>query len=659
MLQFNKWYKHIFYASLLIALSVLWIGGYDSGYGSDELDINAYGKANVAYYMSGGKDTTFLHPDLGDGGTLATTLPYYGSGFEYISIVLNKLCGTYDGYEINVRHMLCQFFAVLALLFAGLIARKLSGGYRASIITVGLLFLTPQFTGLSIFDVKDIPFLTCYIASLYYMINFLDEFPSPSWKSSIGLLLALTMTLSIRIGGLLLFMYLFLFLLAKVIRGKYYQGNIWQQNKDWVLKTTVVISATMFIVIVSWPFVLRDPFHNLIVAIQAAQHFPQRIPFNFKGELTDSMSIPVTYVLNIFYVTVPVAILVFLVISLPYLFVVRKQLNQWTICLLLLASVFPIAYVMYGHAALYNGWRHVIFAYPPLIVLVGVGLDKILIALRKPGYKLVFVVACVIGISPAVIWSFKHFPYQFMYYNELVGGFKKAYYNYETDYWQISMKETTEWLIENRLKKDNKDTVRIATNANSCTYYYFKRRHPELKVKLVQCGLKAHHAMDWEYFMINNLFIDPVRLENSFMKMANVIYSYNMEDLPLTHIVHDKNRFDQKGIRALARDQYKVADSFLMLYLDQVKYSPYQCSVEELDVLVALAKLGVQDYQAAVHWAKQVLKFRPDSYHGNLVLGIIYSHTNEHKQKGIGLLKRAVELNPKDILARQNLKELL
>ena len=60
-------FRKIFFGSLVLMLGILWISGYDSGFGSDEMDMNIYGKANIAYYTSGFKDTTFLHPDHKDG----------------------------------------------------------------------------------------------------------------------------------------------------------------------------------------------------------------------------------------------------------------------------------------------------------------------------------------------------------------------------------------------------------------------------------------------------------------------------------------------------------------------------------------------------------------------------------------------------------------
>ena len=151
----NKWFQKIFLGSLVLMLAILWIGGYDSGVGSDEMDMNIYGKANITYYSSGFKDTSFLHPDHKDGVVLPTTLPYYGSGFEYFATGLTSI--VQDEYEYNTRHALNQFIAILALLFTGLIAAKISD-YKTAIISIWLLFLTPIFSGLAIFDTKDIPF---------------------------------------------------------------------------------------------------------------------------------------------------------------------------------------------------------------------------------------------------------------------------------------------------------------------------------------------------------------------------------------------------------------------------------------------------------------------------------------------------------------------
>ena len=59
-------------------------------------------------------------------------------------------------------------------------------------------------------------------------------------------------------------------------------------------------------------------------------------------------------------------------------------------------------------------------------------------------------------------------PYQYSYFNPLFGGIKKAYGNFETDYWMLSVKEASNWLINHeRIDKIKNKKSNITTN---CMY---------------------------------------------------------------------------------------------------------------------------------------------------------------------------------------------
>jgi hypothetical protein len=70
------------------------------------------------------------------------------------------------------------------------------------------------------------------------------------------------------------------------------------------------------------------------------------------------------------------------------------------------------------------------------------------------------------GLGTTGLNLVKLHPYEYVYFNELVGGFKGAYGKYETDYWVASMKEAVEWLKTNELKDPNR------------TYKIFVLGHP-------------------------------------------------------------------------------------------------------------------------------------------------------------------------------------
>jgi hypothetical protein len=63
-------------------------------------------------------------------------------------------------------------------------------------------------------------------------------------------------------------------------------------------------------------------------------------------------------------------------------------------------------------------------------------------------------------------------PFEYVYFNELVGGLKGAAGGFETDYWGASMKEAVEWLRQNEINDASK-TYRIAGNCNSYQLLFY------------------------------------------------------------------------------------------------------------------------------------------------------------------------------------------
>lgn len=643
-------FKKIFFASLAIMLGIIWIAGYDSGVGSDEMDMNVYGKANIAYYTSGFKDTTFMNPVHLDGTKIPVVIPNYGSGFDYLAIGLNKLLGKSDGYEYTSRHMLNQLIAIIALLFIGLIAKRIKD-YRASIVAIWLTFLTPIFFGLAIFNTKDIPFLAGYIATLYFIIRFLEELPNPSWKTTIGLGLALWFELSIRIGGVLLIAYLGLFGLIYLFKNK----NILPEAKNWGLKLVAAIGGSLILTILCWPFVLRSPVENLFKAINVVKAFPQRIPITFEGESISSTNLPASYLTKCFMVSVPVIIIIALLVSIAYLlFNWKKVEKRQTHILILFSGIFPLIYAIYTQMPVYNSWRHLLFIYPSLMVITGAGIIALIDRLYKPAYQWTVVALLAIGLIKPVKWCMENNPYEYTYFNEIAGGFQKAYYEYDTDYWQITVKESIDWLMTHESVLNSKDTIQIATNAYTFPNYYVWKRYPNAKVRFNIMGVKSNFAFDWNYGIFNNLFLDPNFLENNFPSPLSK-HIVEIDHMPVTSVVVDNNRWDNKGFMAFNRNDYKLADSLFTLYLNQIHFNPNSPKgVTQLFGMIAFAKDATNQPAVAKPLAQAALNLAPDDFIANVAMGIACIQTNDvgNAQKYLTI---ADQIKPGEPMVRQYL----
>ena len=86
--------------------------------------------------------------------------------------------------------------------------------------------------------------------------------------------------------------------------------------------------------------------------------------------------------------------------------------------------------------------RHVLFILPPIAVLSAVVIHKILLITKDSQLlKISFVLSSVLYLVLHVAYMVQLHPYQYVYYNRLIGGLNGAYLRFETDYWALSYRE--------------------------------------------------------------------------------------------------------------------------------------------------------------------------------------------------------------------------
>jgi hypothetical protein len=131
-----------------------------------------------------------------------------------------------------------------------------------------------------------------------------------------------------------------------------------------------------------------------------------------------------------------------------------KTIN-WKLLLVITAWILlPLSYVLLKHPNLYNNSRQFLFITPPLFILAGIGLEKVLSKLNISITKVLVVCAVLL---PGVVALFQLHPYQYIYYNQFVGGVHSAFRNYEIDYWATSSAEATKYL--NQIAPENSKII--------------------------------------------------------------------------------------------------------------------------------------------------------------------------------------------------------
>jgi hypothetical protein len=121
----------------------------------------------------------------------------------------------------------------------------------------------------------------------------------------------------------------------------------------------------------------------------------------------------------------------------------RGTLDRRTIMVLAAWGFLPLVAAIILQPTMYDNFRHFLFMIPPFFIFAGVGIQAIFNRIHGRLWKSLLV--CLI-ILPNIWALAKLHPYEYVYYNQLVGGVRGAFRHYEMDYWATSYREATDYV---------------------------------------------------------------------------------------------------------------------------------------------------------------------------------------------------------------------
>ncbi|MBM3122248.1 MAG: hypothetical protein FJZ97_08700 [Chloroflexi bacterium] len=165
---------------------------------------------------------------------------------------------------------------------------------------------------------------------------------------------------------------------------------------------------------------------------QAADCPPKRGNFN----------VPVLIGLQL---TLPAILMATIGIGVGTLDALRNGRRRAEVAALIAWLAAPIGAVVLMGSTLYGNFRQLLFITPPLFVFAGITLELLLGRLRS---RVAQAAVAALVLAPGILGIAQLHPYEYVYYNRLVGGVRGAFRSYELDYWCTSYREAMEWINE-------------------------------------------------------------------------------------------------------------------------------------------------------------------------------------------------------------------
>ena len=503
-------FKKLFWITFSLVLLIYPILSRDFGTTFDERVHNGHGKMLLDYFR--GESTLAAQSPFTPEGALKpipedeyrkdlSDLNFFGGTFDLI-VAFTQRYLPFTG-DIEQRHFVNSLFGVLAILFVGLIAYRVAG-WRAGFLALLMMALCPRFMGHSMNNPKDVPFAALYIASVFFMLRFIQEIPKPRIGTLVALAVTIAISISIRVAGILLIPLLFLFVLlahAKVLFDQEIESFDFKGLfKDIGLSALVGIAGYLLPALL-WPFDRSNP---LTVPLHVLSEVSKLAIFNsydlFEGRHWYPEEIPWYYMPKWTLIGTPLFILCGLMTSALLLVRTRvsgEGINKFALFILLVVSLLPILFVIVNHSYIFHDGRHLLFTLPPFVVICALSWENLL-RMGLPRWARIAIVGLLLLFTlEPVVWIARNHPNQTAYFSPIIGGVDGAWKKYETDYYGNSIRQGIEWIQANdKPSKGKKIRIRLPYGMLSCADYWIAKKSG---YELVWAD---EYGQDWDYTLL-------------------------------------------------------------------------------------------------------------------------------------------------------------
>ncbi len=418
----------------------------DYAISNDEAVQHRYGELIIAYYTSAFRDQSVFGFE---------NLFLYGGLFDIVAVALSHLVPI-DPFDL--RHILCALIGICGIGATAATARLIAGP-RAGLIAAAGLSVCGAWYGTIFNHTKDIPFAAAMMGATLFLIRIARSLPAPRAGDVAAFGLLTGAALGMRVLGLLLAIYAGVAIALYMPRPWSGHGRAWWRFATGsALRLLPALLLAYVVMIFAWPWAALSPL-NPIRGLLAFSEFDYDIRTLFAGQVYGMANAPRLYVPVYILIRVPLVMLVgaalaMLFTALPRLAAGSAQLRRKDLTLVALTVIFPVACQVIWHGPAFTGMRHFLFVVPALAVLAGAGLDIAATALAAHGRAvgsgaLAAVTACFLLDAVTLV---RLHPYEYLFYNQLVGGIEGASRRYDLDYWFASMPEAIH-LLEAYLRR--------------------------------------------------------------------------------------------------------------------------------------------------------------------------------------------------------------
>ena len=359
------------------------------------------------------------------------------------------------GIEDSRTYYLLRHFAVFMASMLGIwalynIGRIRFKSWRVGLFLSTLLVLSPRFFAEGFYNGKDIVFVAFFTLGIYTLLRLLQR-PTLGRAAVHGL--ATAAAIDVRILGILLVAMTLGMVVLEVLFGPAET----KRRRAFATAVPVFLVVAVAATILGWPYLWEAPLDNFLLSLEHMKKFRWIGEVLYLGQLVSTLQLPWHYAPVWIIITTPVAYTTAFVLGgLGAIYALlrrpmaRLRTFEGRLDILFIGWLsLPILLVIALDSVIYDGWRHLYFVYPGLLLLAVRGA----LALWQAGQERRWLRPVAVGAAALAGGEMCYtigqmvlaHPQEQVYFSFLSGADVEQ--NFERDYWGLSYRQGLEWIL--------------------------------------------------------------------------------------------------------------------------------------------------------------------------------------------------------------------
>jgi tetratricopeptide (TPR) repeat protein len=583
----DKYLKLAFIIISALLLIIMPLISRDYGQSGDEWLQIEYGQHIWKYFFEGDKQAL----DYNNMSLQYQGIEFYGGLFDFSMELLHRALPSVP--LLLLRHFFNAITGALLMIFTGLFTYRITGRrWLPALLALLFMIFSPRIFGESMNNPKDIPFACGFIIGMYYFLCLLQDLPARMLRNAIGVSIGFLIAFGVRpAGGLLLIANFIVMTGLYFFLNKEFKQTVSADKYKLFKKALVyVVPALLFGYIVGllcWPWGLQAPLTGPLESLSQMTNIKITLRVFFEGVFRPNNAMPWYYELKWIMISNPVIVIIGVLIFILLIFRIKKELGLFPVALLLFAAFFTPFYMIYKKSSVHDTWRHLFFVYPYWVAMAAFGISLLDQFIKNQKLKWLPFAIAVLALTPAMAWTFRTHPNQYVYFNEFVGGIEGANGYYDTDYYQNSALQDAKWIRENVKPIPGRKIV-VASNMLGFDKYFAKDTS---WISWYYVRYNDRASKEWDYYVTYSRFISPEQLQNDKWPPQNVVHAVKVDGVTLSAVIQRRSNAGIAANEALQKQDFATAAQ---------KYAEYiQTDASDENVFanygIALASTGRMD----------------------------------------------------------------